>query len=78
MSEKTLVKMTFAMSDLNGHQATKVIIEDEVVTIVSNITLIFIIEEEGDEDEGQQLTLKEIEEQKKKEKELQQKRVTKH
>ena len=66
--------MTFAMSELNG---TKLVIEEEVQYIIYNCNCnVVLFNNSLQEDEDfQTMTVKEIEEQKRKEKVLQQKKV---
>ena len=64
--------MTFAMSELNG---TKLVIEEEVLYIEYNDEIGLLNNFFQDNEEVQTMTVKEIEEQKRKEKVLQQKKV---
>ena len=64
--------MTFAMSELNG---TKLVIEEEVLYIEYNDEIGLLNNFFQDDEEVQTMTVKEIEEQKRKEKVLQQKKV---
>ena len=64
--------MTFAMSELNG---TKLVIEEEVWQYCVIITFIVNNSPQQEDEDVQTMTVKEIEEQKRNEKVLQQKKV---